>query len=216
LICSSDAIGLIAQGIDTDGEGAISSSHSRFSNAFHGLQATPVSSRKQRLSVSGCQPVISSSLPGARLEFTTTNWTYTLEQVQSGITIGYQVVIDTDISGVLPIPTDSGQCEQPGPSGLIVSETISGNGQLYCRCDTGLCPQYAATATRLKRGIYAQHFTWDGRNWTGPSDVDTPKGPLFPPGTYTVTLAAKGTRQLPDRTLQPFEMVSSCELQLIP
>lgn len=166
--------------------------------------------------VKGCMPITSSSLPGARLEFTTSTWTYTLAQARSGIDIGYQVVIDTDLPSVIPIPTDEGQCARPGPSGLIVSEKISGNGHVYCECDLGLCPPVEAKATTLTPGVYSRHFTWDGRNWTGPSDFDNPKGSPFSPGTYTVTLLAKGKRQLPDGTMQPFTMTSSCDLRLTP
>jgi len=163
-----------------------------------------------------CRSITSPALPGVYLELTTLQWTYSLEQAKSGISIEYQVVIDHDLSGVRPIPMDTGQCERPGLSGLIVSLRLSGNGQLYCLCDIGSCPPHEAEPVVLKSGIYAGEFIWGGHNWTGPSDVDHPKGALFPPGIYTVTLSAKGERLLPDGTRMPFELTGSCDLRLTP
>ena len=44
----------------------------------------------------------------------------------------------------------------------------------------------------VKKGTYTHSFTWDGRNWNGPSDTGQPKGPAFPPGTYTLTVTVHG------------------------
>ena len=42
----------------------------------------------------------------------------------------------------------------------------------------------------MPKGTYPRTFTWDGVNWRGPSDTGNPKGPPFPPGDYTLTIAA--------------------------
>jgi hypothetical protein len=82
----------------------------------------------------------------------------------------------------------------PGASGLIVSFAITGVGQNYCLCDLGLCTLPAAT-TAPHAGRYPATIAWDGTNWRGPSDVPSPKGPLFPPDTYDVTVVARGTTE---------------------
>jgi len=51
----------------------------------------------------------------------------------------------------------------------------------------------------LRKGTYARTFTWDGVNWTGPSDTGNPKGAPFPPGDYTLTVSTTpGTLEVRD------------------
>src|SRR6185503_6625777 len=84
-------------------------------------------------------------------------------------------------------------CGTPGPSGLYTFEKLSGDGQSYCLCDGGKCAPPTNVPITLKAGTYPSSFTWDGKNWSGPSDFGNPKGPPFPAGSYTLDVSATGT-----------------------
>ena len=139
----------------------------------------------------------SSNLPGVQLVFPDQPCSYTAAEVAAGIEIVYDEVITAAVSGLSPTAGDAGGCARPDDAGLIVSYQISGAGQSYCVCDTGLCvPQSNVTTTVV--GSHARQIPWDGRNWNGPSDTGNREGAAFPPGTYTITLTASGTRQISD------------------
>jgi hypothetical protein len=108
--------------------------------------------------------------------------------------IPYDVVVASDATNVVPQPQDAGGCGQPGTSGLILFERVDGGGQAYCLCDTGLCLAMPLPPRTLHAGTYATTFSWDGKNWNGPSDTGNPQGPPFPPGDYTVSVSAIGTQ----------------------
>lgn len=107
-----------------------------------------------------------------------------------GISIPYRLVIDAALSGTVVSTETQSSCEVPGPSGLFVFEQLAGAGQSYCLCDSGLCPPPAPKP--LVAGDYPLAFSWDGKNWSGPSDTGNPKGKPFPPGDYQLTVQAKG------------------------
>jgi hypothetical protein len=134
----------------------------------------------------------SSTLPGVSIAFTTTDCTYTLAEAAAGITIGYNVVVESDLQGVYPVPQDAGSCDDPNPSGLIPFAVITGGSEKYCICDSGRCPGPSGPAVAVIEGSHPGTLTWDGRNWTGPSDSDNPKGNPFPAGDYTLTVSAVG------------------------
>jgi hypothetical protein len=140
----------------------------------------------------GCNGAASSDLPGVQLVFPDQPCSYTAADVAAGIEIVYAEVITTADANVKSTAGDAGGCAQPDDAGLIVSYQISGAGQSYCLCDTGLCaPQSSVTTTVL--GSHTRQIPWDGRNWSGPSDTDNREGASFPPGTYTIALSATGT-----------------------
>jgi hypothetical protein len=141
-----------------------------------------------------CNGPASSTLPGVSLTFPDACRTYTQAEVAAGIELHYQVVVAADVAGLHPVAGDAGYCAQPGDSGLIVQFVIAGNEQSYCLCDTGRCFQQSFS-TAPRAGTYPATISWDGRNWTGPSDFGNPEGAPFPPGTYTLTLSARGTRE---------------------
>jgi hypothetical protein len=144
-----------------------------------------------------CKGAASSDLPGVQLAFHDQPCSYTAAEVAAGIEIAYDEVITAALSGVSPALGDAGGCAQPDDAGLIVGYRISGAGQNYCVCDTGLCaPQSSVTTTVV--GTHTRRIPWDGRNWSGPSDTGNPEGAAFPPGIYTITLAASGTYQTSD------------------
>jgi hypothetical protein len=131
-----------------------------------------------------------STLPGVSIRFTST-CSFSVAQAKM-LKLPYEVVVEHDIAGVVPVPQDAGNCGAAGPSQLVVFESLSGGGQSYCLCDTGLCAPSSRTPVTLHAGTYAGVFMWQGRNWSGPSDTGNPMGAPFPPGGYTLSLSAKG------------------------
>lgn len=139
----------------------------------------------------------SSNLPGVQLAFPEQPCSYTAAEVAAGIQIAYDEVITAVVGNLIPAPGDDGGCARPDDAGLIVGYRIAGAGQNYCLCDTGLCEPQSLVTTSVV-GTHARLIPWDGRNWNGPSDTGNREGAAFPPGTYTITLSANGTRQISD------------------
>ena len=106
---------------------------------------------------------------------------------------------------------DWGACTDAGPSGLNVLEYLSGGGQEYCLCDVGLCDLPPPDPAMVLAGQTDAIFSWDGINWTGPSDFGNPEGPPFPAGVYILELSAIGTVGGVD-----FEVRNEFELTLVP
>lgn len=158
----------------------------------------------------------SSTLPGVRIDFCASRTTFSLAEAAAGITIPYQLVADREMTGVYTRQQDGGGCGQPGASGLILLEVLSGNGQRYCLCDIGLCrlpPSDIQTTVRV--GTYPATFPWDGRNWTGPSDFNQPKGAPFPAGDYLLTVSSIG--QIDEgSSRRDFAVTSTLPIRLVP
>ena len=162
-----------------------------------------------------CQTLATSSLPGVSIEFTTSDCSYTLAEAAAGITIDYEVIVEADIPNLFPQPQDEGGCDQPGPSGLILFENLSGGGQRYCVCDVGVCPGPSGDPGTAIQGVHPATFLWDGRNWTGPSDTGVPKGDPFSAGEYTLSVSAVGT--FDDAGAQaPFQVEGTFVIHLLP
>ena len=133
-----------------------------------------------------------STLAGVCIRFDAQDGLTSLEEAAAGITVPYTIIVEEDVNDVVVLPQDAGGCGQPGPSGLIVFERLSGNGQDYCLCDTGLCMAPAETPFTLAAGATPATFEWTGRNWGGPSDTGNPLGEPFPAGIYTLEASAVG------------------------
>jgi hypothetical protein len=162
-----------------------------------------------------CQMQTTSSLPGVSIEFNTSDCNYMLAEAAAGITVDYEVIVEADISSVFPQPQDGGGCGQPGPSGLILFEDLSGGGERYCLCDQGNCPGPSGDPVTVVQGVHPASFTWDGRNWGGPSDFDAPKGDPFPAGDYILTVSAVG--MFDDAGTQaPFQVDGTFLIHLLP
>lgn len=136
----------------------------------------------------------SSSLAGVRIEFPDQRCTFTLAEAAEGITIAHRVVVNEDLRDVSTEAQDAGRCAGPGPSGLIVHEVLDGGDERYCVCDEGLCIG-DPVVTSLTSGTHDDAFTWQGRNWGGPSDTGMLMGAPFPPGTYTLTVSSVGEHE---------------------
>jgi hypothetical protein len=139
-----------------------------------------------------CAVTSGSNLAGVHIDIDDSACNFTLQQAMAGITLRYNVVVDADVPAVTPQRQDAGGCQTPDASGLFLGENIAGGGQSYCVCDTGLCAPLTVAPVILKAGSYPGTFTWDGRNWSGPSDTGNPKGAAFPAGTYTFRVRASG------------------------
>jgi hypothetical protein len=152
-----------------------------------------------------------SNLTGVSIEASPAKCEFTLAEAAAGITIDYAVKVAADVDGVSPQPQDAGKCEGPGDSGLIVFEKLGGGGQSYCLCDVGLCGGVKIPPATLKTGEYPAKFTWDGKNWGGPSDTNNPEGAPFPAGDYVLDLSALG-----NVAGQAFEVRTTVTIRLVP
>ena len=143
--------------------------------------------------VAPCVPRSHTNLSGAHIQFPVgTRCSYTLAELREGIVIPYHVVV-TEPHRVVSHPQDAGRCQAAQESGLAPFAVISdGLDDLWCVCDEGMCG-YHDPEVDMKLGTYSRAVEWGGRNWTGPSDTDLPKGEPFEPGTYKVTVSAVGT-----------------------
>ena len=144
-----------------------------------------------------CKGQVQSTLPGVSIEFSSsTKCVYTLAEAKAGITFGYELVIDHDVPDYTP---STYPYFEDLVAGLSLREYVSGGSQSYCLCDRGFprngCPEMDGGLTvgqakcdpiTLLAGRYAQSFTWQGENWSGPSDTANPKGAQFPAGDYQV------------------------------
>jgi hypothetical protein len=164
----------------------------------------------------GCNGGKSSDLPGVELRFTDESCTFTQAQVAAGIAINYQLIVAENLTDIFVEPLDIGRCQKPDPQhGLIVSFVIEGGRERNCLCDTAFCG-VARIRSGSKPGTYPGAVNWDGRNWAGPSDVSSPKGPAFPPGTYVVMVRAQGTRRALNMSDVPYQVLARRFITITP
>ncbi len=163
----------------------------------------------------GCLATSTTDLTGVHLVLDASRCLFTLAQARAGLVFPFDLTIDANIDGVIPRPQDAGGCGTGDPSGLFPFGTVSGAGQSYCICDTGLCPGPSTTPITLTAGTFHGTFEWDGTNWMGPSDTGNPHGPAFPVGTYAVRVSAVGTRTVGGVTT-PFTVASTLPITLVP
>jgi hypothetical protein len=156
-----------------------------------------------RRPILACAPVATSTLPGVHIDFHPAQCEFDLTQAKAGITIDYDLVVDHEVIGFAPAKPYWYGIDA---ANLVLDARLAGGSQAYCLCDQGLpapqCPASDGTLTpvpgnvggacgpiAIPAGVYHRSFTWDGVNWDGPSDTGNPKGPAFPPGDYTLTVA---------------------------
>lgn len=141
---------------------------------------------------SACQVSASSTLPGVHIELDKSVCSLGLQAVMAGVAFKYAVVVDADVQSVTTGTQNVGNCQPAHASGLFLEERIFGGGENYCLCDTGLCAPQTRPAIDLHAGSYPGTFSWDGKNWNGPSDTGNPEGAAFPAGSYTFEVRSTG------------------------
>lgn len=139
-----------------------------------------------------CEGTGKTTLPGVTIVFPPQPCVFTLAEAAAGISFTFSVEVAAAVDEVTPLSGDGGGCTTPDPSGLFLAPEVDGGGQHYCLCDQGLCPPPGDPPVSLVPGSYPGEFTWNGVNWTGPSDTDNPFGPPFPAGEYVVSVLASG------------------------
>jgi hypothetical protein len=148
-----------------------------------------------------------------KVEFPKDGYTLALAEAAKGVKFEYKIVVSEDRAGVVALPFGPSFNEPAGPSGLHPREAISGNNQRYCLEDFGLAFPPKGKAATLKKGEYKHAFEWDGRNWSGPSDTNNPKGKAFPAGTYDVTVTIRGELETPKGRV-PYTLTEKTKLVL--
>lgn len=148
-----------------------------------------------------------------RIEFPKDGYSLTLAEAAKGVKLSYKIIVGRDMPGVIAMANPPSFYEPAGPSGLHPHETIAGGGQLYSLNDFGLSFPPKEVAKTLKKGTFTHTFTWDGRNWTGPSDFRKPKGGPFPAGTYDVTVSLRG-KLITDTGKVPYTITGKTKLVL--
>ncbi len=157
-----------------------------------------------------CTVTSTSSLNGVSLVFRApVDCSFSVAQAQAGISIPYDLIIDSDVDAVTPKRRAGSACEEPGATGLIVFEQLTGGNENYCRCDEGDCPGSVLATKTLHAGTTPFAFSWHGRNWQGPSDTSNPEGAAFPPGDYVLAVRATGTHAGTD-----FEVAATLDIHL--
>jgi hypothetical protein len=148
-----------------------------------------------------------------KIEFPKDGYTFTLAEAAKGVKLEYKIVVSEERAGVVALPFGPSFGDPAGASGLHPRAAISGNSQRYCLEDFGLGFPPKGKAATLKKGEYKHAFEWDGRNWTGPSHSNNPKGNAFPAGTYDVTVTIHGELETAKGRV-PYELTAKTKLVL--
>jgi hypothetical protein len=129
------------------------------------------------------------------VEFDKKQYVLTQAEAAKGVTFDYRIIVQKELPGMIPkIQSYDGF---PSPNNLIPFPKLHGNGQLYGAFHDGGGRPLPRKPQTIQKGVYKYTFEWDGKNWTGPSDTNLPKGEPFPPGKYTLTVSMVGEKQTP-------------------
>ena len=162
-----------------------------------------------------CQEAPFSTFGGVSLRFVSPRCRFTLAEAAAGLDFQYELIVDKDVPGVIPISGDNNHCEGPDPSGLSLFARVSGGNESWCRCDVGRCQPAPMIVGSIVGGRYPYKLRWAGRNWSGPSDFGQMEGAAFPAGTYDVLVAASGTYMAGAQML-PFTVRDVLTIKLAP
>lgn len=131
------------------------------------------------------------------ISFPVEEYRFSLSEAAAGVPLKYEIDVAKDFTGTA-FPLDTGGAMGTHESGLAPFYRIYGNGQSYSLSDIGHGAEPDYSSHPISREHYPFEFTWDGKNWTGPSDTDQPKGPPFPPGEYMLEVRVAGFVDLPE------------------
>ncbi len=166
----------------------------------------------------GCTPTYTGAIPGATLDLSNTPCTFSISAAKGVFNLPYIV----KISGSETLSMDGlwGGCQVAATNvhgGIATAESIGdGASQKWCMCDVGLCAPTTSPFVATTVGAYPVAFSWDGKNWNGPSDTGNQPGAAFAPGMYTFTVSLTGKRQAADGATQPFAASASLPIKLTP
>ncbi|MBN1959579.1 MAG: hypothetical protein JW841_01420 [Deltaproteobacteria bacterium] len=160
-----------------------------------------------------CYSLTQSDLPGVSIEFPHQSCDYTIEQAQLGFYVDYIVKINETITDVIPRALDTGDCEKPGPSGLVIHYQFGDDPYVYCQCNTQLCTNEPLATVTLEPGEFASHVWVQARQWQGPSDTNEMPGDPFPVGEYDVILVAEGVEGVALKAW-PFHIIGRYQVRL--
>ena len=165
---------------------------------------------------SACAPVYTGSIPGATLDLSQTPCVFSISAAKGVFSLPYKIHVAS--AQKLSVPATNGCNATPTPeTGAVVLETVvAGGGQKWCVCDVGLCQVQTPPFTPTIPGDYTVDFTWDGKNWFGPSDTGNQPGPAFPTGTYEFRVSIAGKHQHEDGTTVPFAATAVLPIELVP
>ncbi|MBM4187983.1 MAG: hypothetical protein FJ206_11815 [Gemmatimonadetes bacterium] len=136
-------------------------------------------------------------MSGLAIRIPTQPCQWSTDSAARGVVIRYQLTVDRDLGGVIPLPQDIGGCQEPRVGGLIVARMIRGDSAVFCpECDLGPCQRtLPLPATPLRQGQYADSLVWDGTSYSGPSDGNsTIPRRRAPPGVYLFRVATVARR----------------------
>lgn len=145
----------------------------------------------------GDNPPLTEFDRNVTISFPVEEYRFSLAEVAAGVPLKYQIEVAKDFTGTAA-SLDTGGAMGARESGLAPFYRLHGNGQSYSLQDIGLGAEPNYSSHPISQGRYEFEFTWDGTNWTGPSDTDQPKGLPFPPGGYVLQVRVAGFVDLPE------------------
>ena len=147
------------------------------------IEIEPLPEQPRPRVAAGCEVNSFSTLPGIRIEFATTDCSWTLAEARAGLRFDYRVRVDRDIKGIVPAVSGVCGCAQPHISGLTLTEELQGDDHRACIGNSGTCLGPLEDPVTLRKGTYPGTMTLEGT-----SETSTP-------GNYTLTVRAAGGRE---------------------
>lgn len=138
---------------------------------------------------------------------------FTQDALSKKIDLGVKLVVKNGLSDVTPVAQDGGKCGDERVGNFPYLLTVEGGTEEFCLCDKGNCGGFGLVPFNATAGTYSDSVEWDGKNWSGPSDFNNPKGAAFPPGNYTVNASIK---YKPSGQTTVKEVTASCPLKVLP
>lgn len=168
-----------------------------------------------------CEVKYEGAIPGAKLDLSKTPCVFSISQAGGTFALPYDVIVKA-ATPLWNTDPNAGQCPPQNVFGGVATfVTLEGLGdgtpQKWCLCDVGLCaPPKDISYTATTPGTYTHAFTWDGKNFQGPSDTNQQPGAPFPPGQYTLTVKSQGLFQHADGAEDAYTATATLQILLQP